>query len=686
MIAARASAAALALSLCAMAASAAPLRFSIPEGNLANEFLRDGAVAAHLVLRSGSAPRLVFAFPAGNSGAALWFGTTRGPVAWAGHPELRPVESRLPDGGVLRGVQATVTAMGGPVTLRQSLLGSIRVIRDFEHSGAIPPGIGAEPDVSGRTLTWRRRRLDGAAGYSLSMEVLAGRLSGGGAAPVAVEPGHDGRIEMRVTALTGDPPLTPLAADRLLNDAAADDTRLRQVLAFLSYEDKLLAGSWRFDTYFGRDTLMSVRLLSPVLRPEVSEAALESVLWRLSPDGEVAHEEDIGEYAVLRRRQAGLPGGDAPLFDYRMIDDDFLLSIVTAHYLLDTGPGRARARAFLARGGIGGESNGAVLARNLRFVVKTAAPFARGPGWRNLVSLKPGTRAGDWRDSEEGLGHGRYPYDVNGVFVPAALGAIDRLLASGLLDSHADPDAAGELGQAAGMAAVWRREAPRLFDVELQAATAREAVRGYAARNGIDASPALSRMDGEAIRYRGVALGGDGKPIPVLNSDEAFALLFLDLSPAEAGRIARTLSRPFPAGLLTGIGLLVANPAYAPAALQPAFGRDRYHGTVVWSWQQALYRAGIERQLARDDLPESIRDELRQSLDSLRKAMATSKSMRGSELWSWTQVDGAYAVVPFGQGEGHETESNAAQLWSTVHLAWPVSGAAAGSPPAPAGG
>ncbi len=671
MIPARASIAALALSLCALAASATPLRFSIPEGTLANEFLRDGAVAAHLVLRSGSEPRLVFAFPAGNSGAALWFDTMRGAVAWTDHPELRPVETRLPDGSVLRGVQAKVTAIGGAVSLRQALLGSIRVIRDFEHSGAIPPGIETAPEMSGRTLTWRRRRLDGAAGYSLSVQVLEGRLSGGGATPIVVEPGLDGRIGMQVTALTGDPPLTPLAVDGLLNGAAADDTRLRQVLAFLSYEDKLLAGSWRFDTYFGRDTLMSVRLLSPVLRPEVTEAALESVLRRLSLIGEVAHEEDIGEYAVLRRRQAGLPGGDAPLFDYRMIDDDYLLSIVTAHYLLDTGPGRVRARAFLARGAIGGETNGAMLARNLRFVVKTATPFARAPEWRNLVSLKSGTQAGNWRDSEEGLGHGRYPYDVNGVFVPAALGAVDRLLGSGLLDPYTNPDAIEELRQAAGMAAVWQRDAPHFFDVELPAATAREAVRGYAVRNGVDASPAISHMDGRAIRFRGLALGDDGNPVPVLNSDEAFALLFLDLSPDEAGRIARTLSRPFPAGLLTEVGLLVANPAYAPAALQPAFGRDRYHGTVVWSWQQALYRAGIERQLARDDLPESVRDELIQSLDSLRKAMASSNSMRGSELWSWTQVDGTYAVVPFGQGEGHETESNAAQLWSTVHLAWP---------------
>lgn len=38
------------------------------------------------------------------------------------------------------------------------------------------------------------------------------------------------------------------------------------MLTFLSYREKYLAGSWRFDTYFGRDTMMSLTLLAPVLQ------------------------------------------------------------------------------------------------------------------------------------------------------------------------------------------------------------------------------------------------------------------------------------------------------------------------------------------------------------------------------------------------------------------------------------
>ena len=38
-------------------------------------------------------------------------------------------------------------------------------------------------------------------------------------------------------------------------------------------------------------------------------------------------------------------------------------------------------------------------------------------------------------------------------------------------------------------------------------------------------------------------------------------------------------------------------------------------------------------------------------------------------MWSFAVDDKSYRVVPFGQGKGHHTEANAAQLWSTVYLA-----------------
>src|ERR1700723_2180479 len=54
-------------------ASEQRLSFDVDEGLNLNSFLRDGPVATHLLLRSGSDPRILIAFPAGNSGVGLWF-------------------------------------------------------------------------------------------------------------------------------------------------------------------------------------------------------------------------------------------------------------------------------------------------------------------------------------------------------------------------------------------------------------------------------------------------------------------------------------------------------------------------------------------------------------------------------------------------------------------------------------
>jgi glycogen debranching enzyme len=644
------------------------LRFSVPQGGVLNEFYRDGPAAAHLVLTSGSAPRLVIAFPAGNSGAAIWLMAKSAPLAWQPDVTIEPTELEVP-GGVLHGITATLSATGGRVSVRQAITGSVRVIREYEDAGRVPADVMTAPRMSGRKVVWQRHRIDGAPGYLLSVEVLSGNLASSEDQAIEFSADAEDRFQLRVVALTGEAPLTPMAERDLVTSAAAPDPRLRSVLAYLSFHEKLLAGSWRFDTYFGRDTLMSLRLLSPVLKAPAMEAGLGSVLERLNAAGEVAHEEDIGEFAILQRLRAGLPPSDTPILDYKMVDDDFMLAPVAVDYLLETTEGRARASAFLAREMASGESCGSALVRNLRYVAAAATPFAQSRDWRRLVALKPGHNVGNWRDSEDGLGGGRYPYDVNAVFVPAALDAIARLRSSGLLQPYLDGDRDAALANASRMAEIWRREAPPLFDVEIPADAARAEVTAYARGIGLDPSPAIAALGGRAQRFRAVSLDAGGRPVPILVSDEAFALLFLDISSAEAERIVRTLMQPFPAGLLTDVGLLVANPAYAPTDVEPAFDRHRYHGTVIWSWQQAMLAAGVERQLRRGDLTASARLELGRARARLREVIDAAAAMRGSELWSWSPEGATYRLEPFGQRDEHETESNAAQLWSAVHLA-----------------
>ena len=141
-----------------------------------------------------------------------------------------------------------------------------------------------------------------------------------------------------------------------------------------------------------------------------------------------------------------------------------------------------------------------------------------------------------------------------------------------------------------------------------------------------------------------LSLDEAGQPLPILNSDEGFRLL------------------------LTQPGVLVANPVFAAPGLRKEFSRYAYHGTVVWSWQQALLAAGLDHQLRRDDLTEEIRARLRAARDQVWNLIDRSAALRTSELWSWSYSGGVYRAEPFGRPGADVDESNAAQLWSTVYL------------------
>lgn len=639
------------------------LELTVHEGRNLNVLLRQGPVAAHLVLRDGPAARLLVAFPAGNSGAAAWFAPSAAPVHWSLAGPVRPVTLADRYGRPLNGITAEVSVSSPRLALTRTELGSVRVLRDVQAGVAPPTELATPLRQDGARLTWARDRIDGAAGYLLSIEVLGGRIdrTSSGAVLVAAV----GRpLRLRVTAATGEPALTPLDVPAILTSAAGDDARARLSLGFLSYREKLLAGSWRFDTYFGRDTLMSVRLLLPVLRPEEAEAGLGAVLARLSPQGEVAHEEDIGEFAILDNMKAGRGRSAAPVYDYKMIDGDYLLAPVIAAYAERFG--QARLATFLAARGAGGSRNGDLLVRNLRHVLASAHPFAVDPRPETLLHLKPGVPVGQWRDSNTGLGGGRIPYDVNAVLVPAALSAAASLARSGALAPYAD---AADLADADRLALVWRSKAPALFAVTIGRDTARTAVEAYARASGVDPAPALASLPGGALDFPALSLDAAGRPIAVLHTDISFDLLFGMPAPETLERLVANVMRPFPAGLMTEVGPVVADAAFADPRLQPSFAKSAYHGAVIWAWQEAALIAGIDRQLDRSDLPPGVRRSMTDARARLWAAVQRVGDIRTSELWSWRFADGRYQVQPFGAAAGDADESNAAQLWSTVFLA-----------------
>ncbi|WCL55264.1 hypothetical protein [Gimibacter soli] len=619
--------------------------FSVLEGNADNAFISEGQVTGHLLLTSGLEPRIIVAFPAGNSGAGIFLAKPQRLVHFTRTHALEALTETD-----ATGITARFSADAPALTIARADLGSLRFVRGAVNPASIAPRGEARPVINGSSIRWQRERADGKSRYEMRLTLANGTIT---ETPEGIVLAGDGnRLDLTLTALTGDTPLTPIRGGDLLTDKAADDPRLKNALGFLATREKLMAGSWRFLTYFGRDTLLSVRLLLPVLGHPTIEAVLGSVIERLNTNGEVAHEEAIGELAVLMNLKESGSASSRPVNDYGMIDDNLMLLPVLADYLDRLTD--AEANAFLARATTSGERYGDALARNASFVLATAQPFAAEPMTTNLIALHAGELDGNWRDSEEGLGHGRYPYDVNAVLMPAALEAIARLQARGLID--------GPSGEATRFAAIWRREAVKPFMVTTT--DTRKKIEAYAHETGVPAT----LPDGD-FSFHALALDADGKPIPVQHSDDGFDLLFGAPDAERLSTAIAVLERPFPAGLLSPVGMFVANAAFADDATRPLFGPGHYHGAVVWSWQQAMWAVGLRRQIERDDLSATLKGRLGALECQLWQAIDAGRDIRNSELWSWSYADGEYRVTPFGQSAGHQTESNAVQLWSSVYLA-----------------
>ncbi|MCA8379102.1 hypothetical protein LGN22_09400 [Burkholderia cenocepacia] len=645
----------------------AALSFRMDTGGQINAFYRQDKVAAHLLVRSSTKPRLLVVFPAGNSGTGLWFDDTAQPVNWT--LDTPPSALSAPDthGRPLYGIGADVSVDTGTLTIRQGVLSNVRFLRDFNGGATIPQQILTAPTVQGSTAQWQRDRLDGAPGYALRITLR----DGGSIAPAAggklvlSAPAGSHTLKLHIDALSGETPLSPITHADLFAPSVNPDPVSQNVLEFLSFNDKLLAGSWQYDTYFGRDTLISVRMLMPVLEPAAIEAGLSSVLSRLSADGKVAHEEGIGEFALVDNQKNGRPNDPTPTYDYKMIDSDYLLAPIAAAWLIDDTRGQARAAAYLAQRGSDGQTNGSRLVVNLLHVATTAQPFAQQPSVANLIHLRPGEIVGNWRDSTDGLGGGVYPYDVNAVLVPAALRAANAFLARGLLDPYLDAQQRATLANTANQAVTWETQAPPLFQVSVPAAQAATDVSAYAPSAGVPAGAAPNAP----LAFYALSLDQQGNPIPVMNSDGGFALLFGTPPDDQLQRIVSDVTRPFPTGLVTDVGMLIANPAYASSSLWPKFTSSAYHGTVIWSWQQAMWVAGLDRQLARQDLSAATRTLLTQARQTIWQVISNGRDMRTSEMWTWSYVNGKYQTDAFGTRSADATEANAAQLWSTTYLA-----------------
>jgi hypothetical protein len=501
------------------------------------------------------------------------------------------------------------------------------------------------------------------------------------------------RLDVRVT--TDAPALTPLARADIFNadfdrfyDAVRADTahpdRFRRLerevrgVELLCYGEKLMAGLPNFATYFGRDMLMTALLMQPVWAPAMPEHVIASALRKLSAEGDVSHEEALGGQAIrenaaeytrlvtrgrLAQARALLADLSATRENYVMVDDDFQLPIVAARYLADPRVPAERKRRFLLA-----EGRAARLVSNLEFVARQAAPYARDPVATNLVSFP---RAPDghwisasWRDSRVGYGGGRFAMDVNVIWVPRALEAIDTILDAlarlGMTPPiHAEPLAgwARDRRALARAVAVWRG-AERHFAVALPPA---EAARRIAAR--LAWLPAAERdywtgvlgrvgAPKDTVRFLALSLDARGRPIPVVNTDPAMLLVVDSLAPARVRALVAPILAPYPLGLFVDdLGPLVANDAYAPRDVWDAFRRDPYHSpTVVWGRDVNILLAGLARQAA----PHAMLQQILTAVDR--------SGLRHAELWSYRIENGGLVPVRYGT-------SSDVQLWSLTDLA-----------------
>lgn len=627
----------------------------IEETGQLNLFLDEKSAQVHVLLRPKQ--RLLLAFPAENSGHGIWF---------EGEVRIRAGSLRAlpaPEGSQRVELQLEVRQ---PTVLRKVLLDSLRVLRDQgEGDGRLADQVEAarqklHGDSSRMGLSdhlggvrYQRRQM-GVSGEFPFFELHL--------APAIRETDDEVRLWPGDVTLTATLPFAPMPGfhpDQLYGpeyraSASANSERVSksmQALEFLTRREKMMAGSWRFLTYFGRDTLISTAMLAPILSEQALRASVQSVLERLSADGAVAHEEDIGPFAEWHHLQNG-EVSLKPVYDTKMIDDDLLLPLLLVR-LVELG------HQELLTSLLSDPALREKIVRNADYVrTKLAQP--------DLIRLLPGEKTGDWRDSHEGLGDGVYPASVNSDLAPITVRALAQL------ESLLPSPRRAVLSELKKLEGLWD-DRSQTFWVELSAEQVKARLEAYAStldeprRAGFDKLRAEhEQLLEQPLRFPVLSLDDRKRPVEVIHSDVAFTLFYGQPKQDRLSDILTLLERPFPYGLKTPAGYLVSNPIFSSNVDHyRSLGFGQYHGLVVWSWPQAMLSLGLLRQHGRfaelDERIARLAREIRNSEERV-GALATS------ELWAVDLDQTGLVWRGYGE-EGDQTESNALQLWSTVYPA-----------------
>lgn len=537
-----------------------------------------------------------------------------------------------------------------------------------------------------------------------------------------------GKPRIAVAYLSDVPPATPFAPLDLLggnarqaivsdiarakagqltpNETANLNGAIRALedLSSLVFKEKALAGGWRFLTYFGRDTLQTLQMLMPLLDSEVAEGILQAALERLGEDGKVSHEESNKDQAAHERLEhiekhggtLDLSKAEERICDRKMVDDDFMLVSTLHDYLMNPALDAGKRDAFLARnraqiGSVvqgmserGAAHNADDVKKSLGFITRKAKGFAEDPSDpTKLVRFMMGMPVGSWRDSEVGEAGGVFSSSIDLELVPSALekgAALARFmdLPSAPLEQYA---------------AVWRTHSRDLFTVKLTQDEMRDRLSWFMKElatdderaffgsrsiepyvhvdDFINGSPLTGRFK-DGISYPAISLDAAGERIPVMSSDGLFGLLGSKPRPEAVRSICELLTLPYPLGLATEAGILITNAAMAKNAhIYDMMGPGRYHGTLVWTWLQALGIAALNHQARVLDAA-GYKDDAAIARDTVRiikKLAAKAGPLQTNELYGYGFVNGEIVAQGLVGKENEPYDSwpgNATQLWATA--------------------
>lgn len=326
---------------------------------------------------------------------------------------------------------------------------------------------------------------------------------------------------------------------------------------------------------------------------------------------------------------------------------------------------------------------------NAEKIMKTSAAFGNGNlTMDNLIHLKNGEIVGEWRDSTYGIGGARIPYDVNTALVPAALRAIAALSRAGFFPTHADWNQTADT-----YAKVWEDNTLQFFEVRVPVSEAKTRISTYVKASGFNGTDQSATIDSDIV-YHALGLQGNNNQnqVQVMNSDDCFRHFLVNSTnqtqlTSFVNSTANNIRRTFPAGLMTDVSMLVANPAFGADPVYAAnWTNSAYHGTVVWSWQLAMMARGLELQLSRcmssssssSSKPDfctdmSVYNNVKSAYNILWDSIDANRAHLTTEVWSWTYGNGKFNFIDLGAlppppGQ-NPTESDIVQLWSLTFLA-----------------